>query len=163
MVVHYEENEVGNLNCSKWVNISLLQKCVNGFLELMQGVIGLPVHLQIWVGTLVLINIIAPLFFLEKVEAWASLAAGILGVVIMSMLTLRFGFSRIIGLGHVAWLPLIAFLGTRLTDSSAADTFGIWIRLVILIDAISLAFDALDVYRYARGERATPSLVTPQE
>lgn len=142
---------------------NLIRSGKNGFLEFNRGVFGLPVHLQVWVGTLVLVNIIAPLFFLEKVEAWASIAAGTLGIGIMSMLTLRFGFSRIIGIGHVAWLPLIAFLGTRLADTSAVDTFGIWIRLVILLDVISLAFDAVDVYRYARGERGTHSLVTPPE
>ena len=96
----------------------------------------------------------APLFFLTQLEAQLSLAAGLLGLALMSALTGRFGFSRIVGLGHLAWLPLIGFLLVGVADTSVTTPFGLWIRSVIVLDSISLAFDFADAVRFYRGDRA---------
>lgn len=126
----------------------------HAFLRFNRGVLGLPLPWQVWVLTLVAANIITPLFFLQHIEAQITLAVGAFGLAFMSYLTARFGFSRIVGLGHVAWLPLLVFLGSRLGDAPPSDAFGLWLRVVITLDAASLAFDAWDVLRFARGERA---------
>lgn len=138
---------------------------LTGFLIFNRGVLSMPLHLQVWVVLLVVANIVAPLFFLNSIEAWVTLSAGVLGIVLMSALTAHFGFSRIIGLGHVAWLPLVAFLGYRLLQGPTDDAFGTWLRIVFVLDIISLIFDSFDVFRYARGERAeiVPSQVASQE
>ncbi len=127
---------------------------MRAFIRFNQGLLNMPPHLQVWVAMLIGANLVAPLFFLDHVEAQATLVAGLAGMAIMTALTGRFGFSRIVGLGHVAWLPLLVFLGSRLADVPATDAFGIWLRAVVVLDAVSLAFDALDVVRFARGERA---------
>jgi hypothetical protein len=114
----------------------------------------LPVHLQLWVLALVGANIVAPLFFLTQIEAQFTLAAGLLGLALMSALTGRFGFSRIVGLGHIAWLPLIALLLGSVAETSATTPFGFWIRSVIVLDLVSLAFDFADAVRFYRGDRA---------
>ena len=138
---------------------------MRAFLRFNRGLLGMPPHLQVWVALLIGANVVAPLFFLGHVEAQATLAAGLFGMALMSALTARFGFSRIVGLGHVAWLPLLVFLGSRLADVPPSDAFGIWLRAVVVLDAASLAFDALDVVRFARGERdeIVPTRVAPQE
>ncbi len=81
----------------------------------------------------------------------------------VTALTAWFGFSRILGLGHVAWLPLLAFLVDRVTEVPATDAFGLWLRAVIVLDAISLVIDAVDVVRFLRGDRAetVPGLEPP--
>jgi hypothetical protein len=127
---------------------------MHAFKRFNQGLLALPRHLQAWVLLLISINLVTPFFFLEHVEAQAVLAAGALGMVLMTALTGRFGFSRIIGVGHIAWLPLLGFLWIRLADVPATDTFGLWLRAVIVLDAISLGLDALDVVRFLRGDRA---------
>ena len=127
---------------------------MHAFKRFNQGLLALPLHLQAWVLLLISINVVTPFFFLERVEAQAVLAAGALGMVLMTALTARFGFSRIIGVGHIAWLPLLGFLWLRLPEFPATDAFGIWLRAVVVLDATSLVFDAIDAVRFARGDRA---------
>ncbi len=114
----------------------------------------MPLHWQLWLGLLISANLIAPFFFLEHVEARVTIAALLLSMTLMTALTARFGFSRILGLGHVAWLPLLAFLVARVTEVPATTGFGLWLRTVIVLDAISLVLDAVDVVRFLRGDRA---------
>ncbi len=123
----------------------------------------MPPHWQLWLGTLVGANLVAPLFFLEHVEAQATIAALLISMTLMTALTARFGFSRILGLGHVAWLPLLAFLVDCVTEVPATTGFGLWLRAVIVLDAISLVLDGVDVVRFLRGDRAetVPGLEPP--
>ncbi len=127
---------------------------MHAFMRFNQGLLAMPIHLQAWVLLLISANIVAPFFFLEHVEGQAVLAAGALGMVLMTALTARFGFSRIIGVGHVAWVPLLGFLWSQLSEIPATDAFGIWLRAVIVFDATSLVFDAVDAVRFALGDRA---------
>ncbi len=127
---------------------------MHAFKRFNQGLLAAPHHLQAWVLLLISVNLVTPFFFLGHVEAQVVLAAGMVSMVLMTALTGHFGFSRIIGLGHIAWVPLLGFLWLRLPDAPATDAFGIWLRAVIVLDAISLAFDAVDVVRFARGDRA---------
>ena len=141
------------------------RRVATGFIRFNQGVLGMAYPWQAWVGLLVAANVVAPLFFLSHFEAKVVLGVGLFGIAAMSALTERFGFSRIVGLGHVAWLPLLAFLLSRLGETPATDAFGIWLRVVIAVDAASLVFDAADVVRFARGERTeiVPTGAAPQE
>ena len=125
----------------------------------------MPPHWQLWLGMLVGANLVAPLFFVEHVEAQVTIAVLLISMTLMSALTARFGFSRILGLGHVVWLPLLAFLVVRVTEVPATTAFGLWLRTVIVLDAISLVLDAADVARFLRGDRAetVPGLQPPFE
>lgn len=127
---------------------------MHAFKRFNQGLLALPLHLRAWVLLLISVNLVTPFFFLEHVEAQAVLAAGALGMVLMTALTARFGFSRIIGLGHIAWVPLLGFLWSQLPDIPATEAFGIWLRAVIVLDVTSLVLDAVDAVRFARGDRA---------
>ncbi len=127
---------------------------MRAFMRFNKGLLAMPLHLRAWVLLLISVNIVAPFFFLEHVEAQAVLAAGALGMVLMTALTARFGFSRIIGVGHIAWVPLLGFLWIRLPDVPATDAFGLWLRAVIVLDATSLVFDSVDAVRFATGDRA---------
>ncbi len=72
----------------------------------------------------------------------------------MVLITGISGFTRLVGLGHIVWVPLVMFLVSRLDSIPATDAYGIWIRSVIAINTISLVLDAVDVVRFARGERS---------
>jgi Na+/melibiose symporter-like transporter len=89
------------------------------------------------------------------VEARVAIAALLVSMALMTGLTARWGFSRILGLGHiVAWLPLLWFLAARLSEAPAVDAFGFWIRTVIALNAASLAIDIVDVVRFLAGDRS---------
>ncbi len=76
-----------------------------------------------------------------------------IGAMLMSLLTARFGFTRILGLGHILWIPLVGWLAFRLGQNPADDAFGMWIRGVMLLNTVSLVIDGVDVFRYAAGDR----------
>ncbi len=52
------------------------------------------------------VNAVAPRFFLQHIEAQMVLGAMFIGATLMSLLTARFGFTRILGLGHILRIPL---------------------------------------------------------
>ena len=126
---------------------------MQGFIKFNKGVIRMSWPVKIWLLLLVAANAVAPLFFLQRVEAQAVLAAMMIGAILMSLLTARFGFTRILGLGHMLWIPLVGWLAFRLGQIPADDAFGMWIRGVIAVNPLSLVIDGVDVFRYAAGDR----------
>jgi len=127
---------------------------MRAFIKFNRGILSMPLHWQLWLGLLVGANGVAPLFFFGHVEARVVLVTLVASMVLMTYLTSRYGFTRILGLGHVLWIPLFGFLFTRLGDIPAVDTFGIWIRTLIVLNGISLVIDTIDVVRYFTGDRA---------
>ncbi len=134
---------------------------MRAFMRFNQGLLAMPLPWRGWVLLLIGANILAPLYFLERMEAQVVLAAGMLGMGLMTALTARFGFSRIIGMGHIAWVPLLGFLWSQLPDVPATDSFGLWLRAVIVLDATSLVIDAIDATRFFRGDRAETVIGLP--
>lgn len=113
----------------------------------------MPIHWQAWLGVLVGVNIVAPLFFIHTLEAQVVLAMGIVGLAIMSVIFSMKGFVRLMGIGHLGWLPLVFWLGTKLEHVPADSTFRYWIIAVIVLDSLSLIIDTIDLLRYIKGER----------
>ncbi len=117
----------------------------------------MPIHWQAWLGILVGVNIVSPLFFIHTMEAQVVLVMGIGGLVIMSAIFSRKGFVRLMGIGHIGWLPLVFWLGTKFEHVPTDSVFRYWIMAVIILDSLSLIIDTFDVVRYVKGER-TPFL-----
>lgn len=113
----------------------------------------MPIHWQAWLGVLVGVNIVAPLFFIHTLEAQVVLAMGIVGLAIMSVIFSMKGFVRLMGIGHLGWLPLVFWLGTKLEHVPADSAFGYWLIAVIVLDSLSLIIDTIDLLRYIKGER----------
>ena len=127
---------------------------MNAFLRFNRGILRMPLPWQAWLILLVTGNLVVPLFFLAHPEAQVVVAALVISMMLMTALTARFGFSRILGLGHIAWIPLLVYLWTRLDQVPANEAFGVWLRAVIALDAASLIIDAVDVARFYRGDRS---------
>ncbi len=119
----------------------------------MRGVVGLPRRVQLWLVILSGLNMVGPLPFIGHPEARVVLGTFLLAFALMSVLTRAFGFTRVLGLGHIVWLALVPYLWMRLDHIPAGDIFGLWVRAVVLANTVSLAFDIVDVARYVRGER----------
>ncbi len=117
-----------------------------------RGVLRSRPHVLIWLILLMLVNGIAPLLFLARLEAQVVFATFLLSVALMTWLTARYGFSRILGLGHVLWVPMVIFLLVR-ANSLGMDVYGIWVGAVIVLNVISLMIDVRDVMQYVRGDK----------
>jgi hypothetical protein len=127
---------------------------LQGAILFLRGALRLPVRIVAWLAVLGGFNMLGPFFFFGQVEARIVLGTFFLSFGLMAMLTRRYGFTRILGLGHGLWLALVPYLALRAAVIPPSDAFGIWIRGVIIVNAMSLVFDVTDVVRYARGERA---------
>ena len=118
-----------------------------------KGMMRMPFHWQLWLLLLLTVNLVIPLFFVNRLEAQVVLATMIVNVMLMTLLTRLTGFSRLVGLGHIPWFPLLYWLWNRLDQAPAGDFFGLWIRALMVLNVLALAIDAVDVARYVAGDR----------
>jgi len=126
---------------------------MQALLRFNKGLLRLPIPVQLWVMVLACANMIGPLFFLAHREAQIVLGVFVVSAVFMMILASWKGFTRLLGLGHFLWFPLLYFLWGRLSEVPGTDWFGIWLRAVMILNAISLLFDSVDVGRYLTGQR----------
>ncbi len=126
---------------------------MQGFLRFNKGLLKMPIYAQLWVMLLMVFNMVIPLFYLGLFEAKLVLAVFMFSAMLMALITSRTGFSRLLGAGHFAWFPLLAFLLTRLESFPAEQFTGLWLRGLIVVNMISLVIDVVDVARYMRGDK----------
>ena len=126
---------------------------MSAFIKFNKGLLKSPTHVQVWLLFLMTSNLVLPLFFLHRLEAQLVLVASLAGAILMTILTGVYGFNRLVGLGHIFWIPLLLFLWTRLGQIPADSFYGLWLRIVMALDGVSLVIDAIDVFRYVAGDR----------
>jgi hypothetical protein len=123
-------------------------------IRFFRGFLKLPLWIQLWLGVLVAFNLLWPLLFWEQTESRIIVAVFALAALLMFSLTGLIGFKRILGLGHFVWFPLLFYLWTRLGAYPVAESFGLYLRGLMAVNATSLVMDVADVVRYFRGEKA---------
>ncbi len=86
---------------------------MNAFLRFNKGVQKLPVGVQLWVLLLLVANFLIPLLLLPRLEAIVVLVTFFASFGLMVLITGLSGFTRLLGLGHILWIPLIfIFVGS---------------------------------------------------
>ncbi len=109
---------------------------------------------RLWLIALAAVNMTS-LYFIDTIEARVVFGAFVISLIIMTNIYLRLGFVRLLGMGHILWIPMILWLWTRLIQTPPLDsTFEYWLLIVIVLNTISLVIDSVDVVRYIKGERA---------
>ncbi len=126
---------------------------MNAFIKFNKGLMKMPLQWQIWLMFLVGANMVVPFFFLDHLEAQIALGIIMLSMMLMTAVTHFSGFTRLLGLGHIFWFPMLYFFWTRLGQIPADNFFGIWLRVLMIINAVSLIIDVVDVVRYITGDR----------
>ncbi len=109
--------------------------------------------LSVWLGALIILNGVAPLWFLDHPEAWVAMATFHSGFLVGVVLFKSQGFTRLLGLMHAPWIILLALLWGTMGEVPASEPFGLWMRVVFTLDAVALVFDAKDVIKYLAGDR----------
>ena len=66
-----------------------------------------------WVGLLMAVNMVVPVFFMARLEAKVVLATMMASAGLMMFIFAQKGFVRLLGLGHILWIPLIFWLWGR--------------------------------------------------
>ena len=126
---------------------------MRAFLKFNLGMMRMPIPVRLWLVLLVTANLIVPLFFLGRLEAQVVVVTLLASAMLMTAVTAISGFTRLLGLGHIFWVPLLWFLWTRLDQVPSDTFFGIWLRVVMTLNALSLVIDITDVVRYIAGDR----------
>ncbi len=123
------------------------------FIRFNKALMSMPMPWPLWLGLLVMANLLAPIYFFEALEAWVVLATFLAGAAIMMALFAAKGFVRLLGLGHILWIPMVPWLWTRLDLLEPGGLMAYWIGAVVALNGISLIIDAIDVVRYVTGDR----------
>lgn len=108
---------------------------------------------RIWNVWLVGVNMVC-LYFIQHVEAQVVLATTLIAVVGQGVIYNRIGFTRVLGITHIMWVPMFAWMGTRLEAIAAQPDLATWLAVLLATNVGSMIIDATDVRRYFRGERA---------
>jgi hypothetical protein len=117
---------------------------------------ALPAWVQWWLAAVLVPVNAAPFFFLDTMTGQAGALASVIVIAgnVPLMLAQR-GMSRLLSIPHLlAWIPLTALLAARLLvvdDIGTAETA--LAATLLTVNAISLAFDTLDAWRWLCGQR----------
>jgi hypothetical protein len=108
---------------------------------------------RLWCVWLVAVNL-ASLLFIRHVEAQVVLGITGIAVVAQTVLHQRMGFTRILGTSHILWVPMFAWMATRLDSITADPALAHWLLALFMTNMVSLVVDTTDAFRFLRGERA---------
>ena len=126
---------------------------MNAFIRLNKGLFHLPLPVLLFMVALATLNMIVPLFFIQMLEAQIILGAFMASFALMIILTGVVGFTRLLGLAHIFWIPMLLYIWPSLAVYPAQEAVGLWLRLLIVLNVIALVLDAVDISRYIRGDR----------
>ena len=122
-------------------------------ISFIKTMLALPRLWMAWVMLLMTVNVVIPLFYVATIEAQVVLGAALIGAIIQTTIFSTKGFVRLLGIGHILWVPMVFWLWSRLDLAAPDSFFHSWLIAVIVLDTISLVIDATDVIRYWNGER----------
>ncbi len=108
--------------------------------------------IKIWLMALVISNFIAPLLFLDRLEAKVMIVMSLVAMVMGMIIFKIYGMKRLLGLMHLPWLIALYFLLTKLLETGIVDNYTGWVALATTFTMISLAIDIVDVIRFALGD-----------
>ena len=125
---------------------------------------SLPLWVQVWVGgILVPVNAMSFLLLHTQTGQWAAWAALFVVATNAPIMWVEQGMSKLMSMPHlIAWLPLqvalLARLAGQLGDAPLQPFEHPLIVALLLVNGISLAFDAIDSVRWFKGDRAVPGM-----
>jgi hypothetical protein len=103
---------------------------------------------KIWGTWLIAVNA-ACLLFITHIEAQVALAAVGVAVLAQALIYQHKCFIRLLGVTHIIWVPMLAWMVLRLDTLPEGETaLHVWLITIIATNAISLAIDAWDATRF---------------
>lgn len=108
---------------------------------------------RIWNVWLVGVNLMC-LYFIGHLEAQVVLMTTLASVVLQAIIYGRIGFTRVLGIGHLLWIPMFAWMAARADSFALHPDLQTWIVVLAITNAVSFVIDFVDVVRFAKGERA---------
>ena len=85
------------------------------FIELMQP----PVWIPIWLLFLMIANVSSLMFWSEPI-AKVIFFTFMLSALLMMALYSKYGFEKILGMGHILWIPLLVYVLKKIPEAEGA-------------------------------------------
>ena len=126
---------------------------LRAFITFNLGLLKMPPGVKVWLLALIAANMIVPAFFIATREAKIVILTMLGSMMLMTALTAWGGFTRLLGLGHILWIPLLVYLWRSLQGYPIDTGMGLWLRVLMVLNTISLGIDTVDIVRYLRGDR----------
>jgi len=126
-------------------------------IQLMKRIFAMKFPWNLWVFVMALVNMVVGFLYFPTLEGKLILAALMASFIVMTIVFSKYGFVRLLGLGHVLfWTPLCLWLFMRLQGShfDSSSDLKTWIYTLLAINTASLIIDYIDVIRYLKGDRA---------
>ena len=80
---------------------------MKAMMDFFKTMLLLPKPWVMWVGLLMFVNTVMPLVYIRTLEGKVVLAAMMAGALLMTMIFKAKGFVRLLGIGHMFWIPLV--------------------------------------------------------
>lgn len=122
-------------------------------LSLVKNMFKQKITVQIWTLLLVIVNLIAPIFVIEQWQAQLSIGCFLVIAGLMTYLHGKFGFSKILGLAHIIWVPMLVIIMNKTILVQLDELAAIWVCCLISLNFMSLILDARDVWKWVKGDR----------
>jgi hypothetical protein len=118
------------------------------FVELMKQ----PTWIPVWVFYLMLIKMASVIYWSEPLAKLIFITFMISAMLMMGLYS-RFGFEKVLGLGHIFWVPLLVYV--LIVLPTFESSFKIYLVVFSISIAISLAFDIIDVWKCLVNRKST--------
>lgn len=109
-----------------------------------------PAWVTAWVFYLMFINAASIGFWHEPLAKLIFIIFMVSAALMLSLYS-RFGYEKILGLGHILWIPLLIYLIVQIPIFEGG--FRLYLVVLAVSIAISLAFDIVDVWKYFTRQR----------
>ena len=93
-------------------------------INFFKAMLSMPKPWVAWVGLLMFTNMVGPLFFLETIEAKVVLLLMMIGAMNQTIIFGAKGFVRLMGIGHILWVPMVLWLWVRWGAADTNSPFG---------------------------------------
>ncbi len=114
-------------------------------IEFMADILKQSTWIPIWGFYLIGINMASIAFWKQKTAKIIFFTFMVSAILVMSLYSI-YGYQKILGLGHILWIPLILYLLSNIKKFDSA--YKIYLQTYIVSISISLIFDITDVYKY---------------
>ena len=118
------------------------------FVELMRQ----PAWIPVWVFYLMLINMASVIYWYEPLAKLIFITFMVSAMLMMGLYS-RFGFEKVLGLGHIFWVPLLAYI--LIVLPTFESSFKSYLVVFSISIALSLAFDIIYVWKYLVNRKST--------
>lgn len=118
----------------------------------------LPLWVRLWL-VFILLPANAASFFMKDTPTghWAARAAAFIAAVNGSIILGQRGWGKALAIPHLfVWIPLLAFVVRRVREPDVPRPERVYATILLVVNGTSVAFDAVDAWRWARGEREVP-------